>query len=264
MIKQYKLDNEKDIVLNYIGNCYYKCLYLYLDLLEFSLEDNSVSCWGMYNENEELTLVMLNYHSALHVYSEKLDYNREELVSFIAKLDISIICSREEIIKDLAYYFPSFTPEIGVVSQLYEMAEYEDSEVVRATVDDLKEVAELIYLDEDSGASYDLSDLVSQMSERLNKNFSRAYVVKKNNQIVANVSTGGEAGNIATLTNVIVRKEYRRQGLAGRVYRKLCWELLCEGKEVYSIYYVPESIALHNKMGFIVRCGYGKLFRKTH
>ena len=264
MIKQYKKDNDKEEVINYIGKNYYKCLYLYLDLIEYRLDDNSVFCWGMYNENNDLSLVMLNYHSALHIYSETLDYNREELVNFIAKLDISIICSREEIINDLAIYFPSFTPEIGVVSQLYEMEKYEDSEVVKATVDDLKEVTELIYIDEDSGASYDLSDLVSQMKERLYNSFSRAYIIKKDNHIVANIATGGETNSIATLTNLIVRKEYRRKGLAGRVFKKLCWELLSEGKEVYSIYYVPESIALHNKMGFVTRCRYGKLFKRIH
>ena len=261
MIKQFYKNEDKQVVLNYIGENYYKCIYLYLDLCEYNIEDEEISCWGQYN-NCELSSVMLKYHNAIHIFSDKLNYDKNELIHHLATLNFSIICARAEIIENISGAFTDYTPEIGVVSRLYEMDDIEDCTIEEANDDDLREIAELIYSDEDSGASYNLSDLISQMKERKEKKFSRNYVIKKNGVVVANTSTGGETDKMATLNNLIVRKEYRKLGLASKLYRKLCSQLLSEGKEVYSIYYVPESVALHNKMGFVECCKYGKLFKQ--
>lgn len=264
MIKSIENNSDKSIVLYYIGANYYKCLYLYIDLMYYSIERGEIKSWVQYDKDNSITLVMLQYHTALHIYSDELDYDKQELLQHLYSLNFSIICGRSELIEDLSVSMPSFTSEIGYVGRLYKTSSVEDDKAEIATLNDLKEIAELIYLDEDSGASYELNDLIRQMETRYQDGFSRNVIIRDNNRIVANISTGAEIKDIATLNNLIVRKEYRRQGLAQRVFRSICSQLLMEGKEVYSIYYVPESVSLHNKIGFIECCKYGKLFARTH
>ena len=264
MIREIKKNEEKSIVLQYIGDNYYRCLYLYIDLTYYSLENGEIKCWIQYDKYNNITLVMLQYHSALHVYSDKNNFDMLELMRHFEKLKFSIVCGKAEIIKKMSMSIPSFESEIGCVGRLYEMEQFEDNTTELATINDIRDIAEMVYSDEDSGASYNLDDLVEQMTERFIHGFSRNMIIRENGLVVANVSTGGETEKITTLNNVIVRKEYRRRGLAKRVYMGLCNELLSEGKEVYSIYYVPESVALHKKMGFVELCKYGKLFARTH
>ena len=264
MIREIEKNEEKSIVLKYIGDNYFKCLYLYIDLTYYSLENGEIKCWVQYDKSNIITLVMLQYHSALHVYSEKIDFNMQELLCHLDKLKFSIICGKAEIIEIMSMSIPSFESEIGYVGRLYEIEKFEDNTIELATINDIRDIAEMVYSDEDSGASYNLDDLVEQMTERFIHGFSRNMIIRENGLIVANTSTGGETEKITTLNNVIVRKGYRRRGLAKRVYLGLCNELLSEGKEVYSIYYVPESVALHKKMGFVELCKYGKLFTRTH
>lgn len=264
MIRQFTSDLDKTTVLDYIGDNYYRCIYLYLDLYEFNLNDGVIKCWGQYDGSCRLSSVMLKYHGALHIYSEQMNYDRQELVDFLKTVTFNIICGRSEIIEDLKSSFPSYTPELGVVGQLKAVPEGGILDVGKASISDIDDIARLLYSDKDGGASYELADLVAQLKERYIRKYSRFYVIRKGDKIVANLSTGGETEKMATLTNLIVGIDYRRQGFASKLFRKMCSDLLNEGKEVYSIYYVPESVALHSKNGFSIRCGYGKLFKRTH
>lgn len=263
MIKRLSLNSEKSLITNYIGDDYYQCLYLYLDIIAYDIENREIECWIQYN-NSSIVAVALKYHNAIHVYSKNYQFNVEEFVDFIISLSPFIICASEKLIDIISPYFTEYTKEIGVVSKLSSIDYVEDNDVREADVDDFYSIAKMIFDDEDSGASYDYNDLVNQMKERYYKHFSRNFIIKDGDLVIANVSTGGESKEFCTLNNVIVRKEYRRRGLAARLYRKVCSELTREGKVVYSIYYVKESIALHEKLGFVECCKYGKLFKRVH
>lgn len=263
MIKNITLNSEKSLIIDYIGEDYYQCLYLYLDIVAYDVENKEIECWIQY-DTSSIVAVALKYHNAIHVYSQRYQFNVEELVDFLVSLKPFIICASERLIDIIGPYFPGYTMEMGVVSKLLDIDYVEDNDVREANVDDFYSIAKMIYDDEDSGASYDYNDLVTQMKERYYKHFSRNYIIKDGDLVIANVSTGGESKDFCTLNNVIVRKEYRRKGLAARIYRKVCSELTREGKVVYSIYYVKESIALHEKLGFVECCKYGKLFKRIH
>lgn len=42
-------DNQKDIILNYVGLNYPECLYLYMDIKQYSIDKREISVW--YHEN---------------------------------------------------------------------------------------------------------------------------------------------------------------------------------------------------------------------
>lgn len=58
-------------VLSYIGDDYYKCLYLYIDMQQYGCSSEFTQTW-LQEDNGEITAVMLAYHNAMHVYSKNL------------------------------------------------------------------------------------------------------------------------------------------------------------------------------------------------
>lgn len=38
-------DNQKDIILNYVGLNYPECLYLYMDIKQYSIDKREISVW---------------------------------------------------------------------------------------------------------------------------------------------------------------------------------------------------------------------------
>ena len=71
-----------EIVKDYIGNEYYKCLYLYIDMIKYGCSSEFTKTWIQENDGNT-TAVMLAYHSALHVYSKDLKFDIRELAEFI-------------------------------------------------------------------------------------------------------------------------------------------------------------------------------------
>lgn len=247
---------------NYIGNEYYKCLYLYLDLKQFGADSEYVTSWIQSHEGK-ITSVCLKYHTALHLYSKDNVFDVEELVNHINEVTPTIICASADTIKILSPYTTSkgFIPEYGHIGRFTSFEPSDPNvQIIKATLADVTEIAKLLYEDEDIGASYSFDDLVAQMKERLTQGFVRSYIIKDGNKVIAHFGTGAEVGKVCTINYVITKNAYRGKGLSTNLFRYACKQLKEEGKEIYSVYYPENSRRLHHKMGFEDCCECGKLF----
>lgn len=97
--------------------------------------------------------------------------------------------------------------EIGNIGRLRHIRENDLTtafSVTNANLDDVEDIAKLIYEDEGLGASYDFDDLIDQMKERLSSGFVRSWVIKDaNNKVVSHIGTGAEVDNICMTTYVV-------------------------------------------------------------
>ena len=52
--------NNEDItsVFDYIGEDYGKCLYIYIDLKKYGIDDENFNVWIQYNENEDICAII--------------------------------------------------------------------------------------------------------------------------------------------------------------------------------------------------------------
>ena len=254
-------------IKEYIGDEYYKCLYLYLDLCQYGMQAGDVKVWMQTGKDGNITAVFLNYHTALHVYSRDIDFEPDAALELIQSISPSIICAEKRVIELLS---PMLAPvgyhsEFGHIGKMVNpQAVSDDGEICIATECDVDAIAQLLYDDEDIGASYTLNDLKVQMRERLLSGFVRSYVIKKDRQIVAHLGTGAETDKICTISYVITAPSYRGMGLSSRLFKYACCQLALEGKEVYSVYYPENSRRLHHKMGFEDVCDFGKLYLQQH
>ena len=250
-------------ILSYIGDEYYKCLYLYIDMQQYGCSSDYTKTW-LQEDNGEITAVMLAYHSAMHVYSKQLNFDVQKLTSFLLEKNPSIICASAELIQLLELQMSSdgFISEFGHIGKFVYC---EPSSVIcdirLANKEDIIEIAKLLYDDDDIGSSYTMDDLVNQIEERLESGFVRSYVIKEDDHVVAHLGTGAEIDKLCTISYVITNPEYRGRGLSSSLFSYACNQLNSEGKEIFSVYYPENSRRLHHKMGFVDCCEFGKLYR---
>ena len=260
MLKTYNQNIER--LIEYIGNNYDECLYLYLNLIKYGFSNPNIKVW-IEEENDSISCIVLKYYTGMHVFSKDKNLNIEDVIDLIIKEQPTIICSEKRIIEELMPYLKTdYNSEIGWVRCMNKKYECNNEEVQIAKEKDLYECSELIMKDEDMSSSYTLDELYKQIKVRNVEKYGRNYMIKDNDKIIAHASTGAESEKVGVLTHVMVDFDYRGKGYATKVCSKLCNDLIDEGKSIYLINYTNESTRLYDKLGFTISCEFGKLYRK--
>ena len=255
-------NSQQEALLNYIGEDYPKCLYLYLDVIKYGCLSDTTRTW-VQTKDGVITSVVLSYHTALHVFSRISDFDVTEICELVKVVKPTMVNAMAETIRKIEPELSKlgFRSEFGHIGEWMGSADrIEDDEVSIVKEKDIPEVARLLYEDEDIGASYIFEDLLRQMKDRLNEGYVRSYVLHKNNEVAAHVGTGAEIKNVCTIAYSITSPKYRGQGLASRLYNYSCSRLKSEGKRIFSVYYPESARVFHHKMGFVDICKCGKLY----
>ena len=255
-------NSQQEEFLNYIGEDYPKCLYLYLDAVKYGCSSETTRTW-MQTRNGVITAVALAYHTALHLFSRNNDFDVLEICELVKEVKPSIVNATANTIKKIE---PALI-KLGYLSEFGHIGEWKgipivetDIQVEEAVDDDIPQVAKMLYEDDDIGASYTYEDLLNQMRERLEEGFVRSFVVRKNKEVIAHLGTGAEMGGLCTISYGITSPECRGQGIASVIFSNVCNLMQSEGKRVFSIYYPENARNFHYKMGFVDICEYGKMY----
>lgn len=257
------LQSDKDRILAYIGPDYPRCLYLYLDLLRYGIESETIEVY-LQQEEDSITSVFLKYYSCLHVFSRDDRFDAAELADFFCEGRFSMLyCASRTAERVFAALPGSVKAKAAVtngwVAQIRSVDKQPRGLAVPAKDKDFEQITRLIFDDEDIGRSYQYDALAKQLEERSREAYARNLVIRKDDLVIAHACTNAEMDGIAVVAELIVRKEYQRQGYASEIWRELCRELLSEGKEVYSFYFSKESQALHKHIGFFEICEWTKI-----
>ena len=250
-------------ILEYIGDDYPQCLYLYLDLKKYGF-NSEVTDVFLQMENGNVRAVLLKYYSCLHIFSKNCEFDASEICTFIAQNDLSMVyCTKEAAV----YIYSNFPDGIkcrsevtaGWVAQIKKIDKIPQKIGILAQNEDFEQIVKLIYEDEDIGRSYKLEELAKQLEERNQQGYARNLVIKEGNLVVAHACTNAETEDIAVVAELLVHKDYRRKGYGSEIWREICDMLLAENKSVFSFYYSDESRNLHKKIGFTEICEWGKI-----
>lgn len=254
---------DEKMIDSYISNEYSKCLYLYLNLKRYGFNSNHVKIYLQYND---LTIVsiILTYYNTMHIYSKKKDADYGEIVDFILKNNVTMICAEKSIIKELEQRLSEskYEAEYGFIRSLSTINNIEIINLVEAEQNDFEELTKLIMTDKGLSGSNSYESLYNQLLERYNQKFSRNFILKDKDKIIAHVCTGAENDKVAILTNLIIDIKYRNKGLGKKVCENFCKKLINNGQEVFLVNYTEESTKLYEKIGFMKCCDWGKLYKK--
>ena len=241
-----------DAIVRYIGDKYKAVPYLYVNVIKCGLSSVNVETWCDESELGEIKAVYLRYYDCIHFFTKDKNYPIGNLVAFIQNTDPKVIMVPGEIGDMLDNLLINYYSERNHVIDMDKVGVGERNyKSVVACRDDLYEIVDLLMTDPSYVKVYDRNILTAQLFERFDSGFSRYFVVKMDNKIVAACNTKGEVPGFALVGGVIVHPDYRRRGLATDVENYACHVLANEkiSKVGFVSYHNEASLELHRKLG---------------
>ena len=254
MIARVSKPEEITEIINYLGENYKATPYLYANVIKFGLGTDKVFTWIDRTEINQIAGVYLLYYDCLHFYTNEIDsYPIQKLLEFIQTHDHKVIMLQGKVGDRVdAYLSEDYYSERNHVIDMDKVGlEEQEFRSEISTREDIEQIADLLLADAEYTNVYNRQVLLEQMYDRYDNQFSRYFVVKMDNKIVASCHTYGEVPGFAMVGAVIVHPDYRRRGLASDVENFACHVL--ENDKISRVGFInfnnTASLALHEKLG---------------
>ena len=260
----YKIATERDVpkLLAYLEQDLKNCLYSYIDLKKFGIGNPNLTVY--FEEEDGIRCSALKYYEGLQLFDADGRMDAEQTAKLIRTLNSHIVSSTIDVIEKLYPLLKdSYEMEQGYVTEMLSMPECEILEEVRpAELSEYDEIAKLICSDEGVGGHYEPEELKNQLLTRLGEGMGRNYILKRDGEIIHHAATYAELDNLAVISGVITREDWRGKGVGTLAVRKLCHDLLQEGKKPCLFYYTKQAEGFYKKIGFEEGTGWAKLVLK--
>ena len=256
-------ENNINEIFEYIGDDYGKCLYIYIDLKKYGLEDENFNVWIQYADKNEICAIISEYYGGIQIYSKKEDFIIEEIVEFIKDKNPNVLFAVKPVIDKIKQYLPEYQQETGTVGELIELKHPPNIDAYSAPMEEIEEIVKIVSEYEGIGKPYGFDSLYEQYCERKRDNFGRNYILRDDstNEIICHAGTYAELPELAVLGGVITSIPYRGKGFSKEILSSLCNQLLLENKRVFSFYYIPLATKMHLSIGFKKVEDWSKLFK---
>ena len=249
-----KLDKTQvQRVLDYIGDDYVQCFYMYMDIIECGVEDDGLGLW-VEEENEEIRCVYYRYYDCIHIFSREGCCSHA--MELIEEIQPKVISSSEVIIDELRKQLPEddYLYELNhIITATKELDGGRELDIKEAVEADVPEIAALMLKADIFSDVYDYEGLCESLTRRLNEKFGRLFLVRdESGKIIATNATNAETDKIAVVGGLVTDPDMRGQGL-GRAITASTWNLVRrEGKQglAFLITDNEKTISIHRKMGF--------------
>lgn len=251
MITECKSDNINQI-FEYIGKDYQNCLYTYIDLVKYGLENENFNVWIQTNEDNELCCVISEYYGGFQIYSKSYDLIATELIDFIKEHDCEGISGCKKSIDQIKHVFCEYHETNGIIGKLTKLTYPPNPEAYCASLDEMEEIAKIISQNENLRKHHSFKSIHKQLCERKKDNFGRNFILRdpSNGNIICHAATYAELPDIGVIGGVLTTPDYRAKGFSKGTLAALCDQLLNENKEVFSKFIIPPAIKMHYGIGF--------------
>lgn len=249
-------------ILDYYKKDLRNCLYGYIDVQKYGIDDPNLSLY--FDENGDgIHTVITEYCGGLQLYSFDNRGDLNNILSFLKEKNSPMLNGEQRLLRQIYPFLKgSYTLETGIVLQMKQCRmERVAEEVEMAREEDYMEIARLICSDRELGGFWSSSQLCRQLLKRSREKFGRNFIIRRNGKIVCHAATYAEADRLAVIGGVITKKGYRRQGLAEQTVGELCRQLLAEGKIPHLFCYKENAGRIYRKLGFDSGSGWGRLLR---
>ncbi len=228
--------NDIPAILTYLKRNINDCVYMYIDIAKYGLENPNMKVWFDSDENG-ITLVVMKYHTSISVFTDVENWNTKEVAELICNEGVLSVTGRKDLVEKIySVCKEKYNVTYGSVFKFKKCRECDYSgKIETATSDDTLEIAKLIAMDESIGAYYDVENLSNQLSERIETGMGRSYVIRnEQGVIIAHIASYAEHDKIATTGGLIVHPDYQ-MGVYGSVLEGyLVTKLLEEDFNIYT------------------------------
>ncbi|BCG59252.1 GNAT family N-acetyltransferase [Paenibacillus sp. URB8-2] len=249
-------EEDREGLLAFLGKEPALNLFLIADVENFGFEQDFQEVWGEFDPGEgRLKAVLLRYEHNYLPYAEgpfdvqgfaeiMLQDGKMEMLNGSSSL-VNRFSGVINFRKEKSLYFA----ELNELNTPEESAQFDaETYVKRATIQDVESICSLI----DGIEEFDVNPESSRRSLRrtLETGTGRTYFVERNGHVAASASTTAENSMSAMVVSVATHPECRGQGLATSVIRKLCADVVREGRSLCLFYDNPDAASIYKRIGF--------------
>ena len=256
-------NNDLENILAYLKPNRSHCLYMYIDISKYGLDNPHMSVW-VEEKDQSICAVVMKYHTSISVFTNVENWDIDSTVEIILETKVKSITARRDIAEALMERLDDYYDvEFGYVFLFTTFQPFVlDMDVEVPTDEELYECAKMIVMDESIGRYYDPTELGNQLIERRNSSFGRSYILRNNGKIVAHIASYAEHDGLATTGGLIVDPNERSTGYGAYLEYYLLTDLINDGFEVYTFVTEKLRYRLMKAMGNECIREYGKLVIK--
>ena len=240
--------NDNECLLNYLAKESAFNLFIIGDIENFGYETDFQKLWGEIDlESGLFKAVLLKYYKSFIFYcTEEADF--EGFARIIKEYGYEVLSGKKESIDKLEPYFEKFQKRATYFAELTEIQNEHLIESVEKA--NLTNVDEIIKLGDNIEEFSDIPSNREALIKSLDNGSSRIYFVRREGKIVSMAQTTAENSKSAMIIGVCTHKNYRKQGLVSHCLKKLCADVVDEGKTLCLFYDNPEAGKIYLNMGF--------------
>lgn len=259
------IEKELDRVLEYIRPDKGCCIYLYIDLIRYGLNNDFLDLW--YDEkNGEINLVVMRYHDSLQIYSHSMSWDECHILHIVDEYNIKAINGKMDMLDKLHPSLEGFEKRGGWMFEgrtEYRNKLNEDGiKVEIATEEDAEEIATLMCDNEHWSKLYDVDILALQLRERIKTGVARSFIIRENGVIVAHDGTAAETDDMVMCSGLTVKEDYIDKMYGAIIGEYMNDLFLQEGKTKYFHLSDAKRMKIFKIIGNKLIAETGKLIRK--
>ncbi|WP_026485807.1 GNAT family N-acetyltransferase [Caldanaerobius polysaccharolyticus] len=250
--------NDIDALMNLLR--YEKELNIFIigDILNYGFDSPLIDLWGEFDQHNNITAVLLRYSDSLLFYSRS-EYNIEGFCNIIKSLKCKGLAGEKSIIETFSrkipfkqkreMWFCKLDNSVDVEQYALTKEQYQKIKIISRDNLDFEKIKQLIDLYQ-SIEEFSNAANIEVLKQDVMSGSSRIYYLEEDGMIVSSARTGAEVSDIAMVLGVGTLKGYRNNGYATLCIKRLCYDLLKEGKSLCLFYDNPAAGKIYKKLGF--------------
>lgn len=262
-----KIETKKDAerVLEYTRPNLAECIYLYIDVSVYGVEDGTIDLW-IDEDPEGINFVVMRYQDSLQIYSHKDKWDKDALMDIVKEYNINNINAKNSMLDVLDDYFgEEYEKRTGWILKSKSLAslDIKEAELVElAKPEDAEEIADVMCSSEQWSRVYSKEKLAKQLADRMKTGMGRSLIIRDGNKIIAHDATFAETEDIVMGSGLIVLDEYVDRMYSAALGVAMDRMLEAEGKEKY--FHISDSGRLKGfkRMGNKIVAETGKWMKK--
>ena len=256
-------EHDIDEIVEYLHKGVQDCIYMFVDIKKYRLSNPAMRIWIDKDENNQLTCVVMKYHTGVSVYAETDTYPSDEVIQLIRDLNPMSITAKKTIVEKIEEAVGSqYNVLYGYVFRVDSFNDFGGNDLVElANEDDMLECAKLIVSNEEIGSYYEIENLAEQLRERIRTGMGRNYIIRDNGKIIGHIASYAELDDVATTSALIVDHEHEGKMYGAVLESYIVNQLRKEGFNVYTYIIQKKRFRLLKNIGNNPVGEYGKMMR---